>query len=131
MSPQLLPHPLGGSKRQEMCERSKSPGKYSRRPSTPGYKQTQLHNLLPRESNTSNKQYSAERAKTLVSLEWAGSGGTGEPGEAQGSSHHRMREGPPTSAPHPPVQSWPRRRLILLLGNLGFSYPHPVKGGVN
>lgn len=73
-----------------MCARSKSPGKYRRRPSTPGYKHTTA-NLLPRESNTSNKQYSTERAKTksriLVSLEWAGSGRTGEPGEAQGSSH--------------------------------------------
>lgn len=97
---------------------------------------TQLHNLLPRESNTSNKQYSTERAKTkskiLVSLEWAGSGGTGEPGEAQGSSHTTEWE-----KAHPPMfptllfQSWPRRRLILLLGNLGFSCPHPVKGGVN
>lgn len=28
-----------------------------------------------------------EVSRILVSLEWAGSGGTGEPGEAQGSSH--------------------------------------------
>lgn len=52
----------------------------------PGYKQTQLHNLLPRETNTNNKQYNTERTKTksriLVSLVWARSDETGEPGEA-------------------------------------------------